>query len=145
MAKFKYKFESVKKIKETLEKKVQKEISLIDLEIDETNRLLKAVLDEKDSFRNSLASKSNLRAYELQFHNDADYLLDLQAKKLLDELNQLKLSRENKIFELAQKTKEHKIFEYLEEKHYEDYLYDQNLVEQKEIDEIASKKFAREA
>jgi flagellar FliJ protein len=145
MAKFKYKFESVKKIKETIEKKVQKEISIIDLEIDEVNNSFRDILAEKEAFRKSIEVKTCLKASELQFHDDAEYLLDLQLEKLLDELNQLRLKRENKILELAQKTKEHKIFEYLEERHYEEYLMDQNQIEQKEIDEIATKKFAKEA
>lgn len=145
MAKFKYKFESVKKIKETIEKKVQKEISLIDLEIEEVNNSFREILAEKETYRTSIEVKTCLKASELQFRDNAEYLLDLQIEKLLDELNQLRLKRENKILELAQKTKEHKIFEYLEERHYEEFLIDQNQIEQKEIDEIATKKFAREA
>lgn len=66
-------------------------------------------------------------------------------KKILNEIESLEKVKETRMVELEQKTKEHKIFETLEEQHYEDFLLTQNQLEQKEIDEIASKKFAREA
>lgn len=144
MAKFIYKFESVMKVKETQEKKVQKEISLIDLEIEKVNQSLHSILSEIENTRAELGSKTSLRASELQFHQEVEYLLGLQMKKLKEELQQLSAERDNKILELAQKSKEHKMFESLGEKHYENFVLDQNQSEQKEIDEMALKNFVRE-
>ncbi|MGE5352066.1 MAG: flagellar export protein FliJ [Acidobacteriota bacterium] len=145
MAKFRYKFESIKKIKETFEKKIQKEISLIDLEIEKQNELLKSLAEEKNKSRNSLSGRSFVKASELQFLSEVQNLLGLREKKIISEIANLEKVKETRMLELEQKTKEHKIFETLEEKHYEDFLLVQNQLEQKEIDEIASKKFAREA
>ncbi|MGE5431787.1 MAG: flagellar export protein FliJ [Syntrophomonadaceae bacterium] len=145
MAKFHYKFESIKKIKETFEKKIQKEISLIDIEIEKQNCLLKSLADEKNKSRSSLSGKNNVKVSELQFQSEVQNLLGLKEKKILGEIKELEKVKETRMLELEQKTKEHKIFETLEEKHYEDFLLAQNQLEQKEIDEIASKKFAREA
>ncbi|MGE5400397.1 MAG: flagellar export protein FliJ [Ignavibacteriales bacterium] len=144
MAKFHYRFESIKKVKETLEKKVQKEISLIDMEIEKSNESLQLISDEKAKARKIIAGRNNVRVSELQFHNEVEQLLELKAKKIREEVCNLEKAKENKIAELAQKTKEHRIFETLEERHYEDYLLLENQAEQKEIDEIATKKFARE-
>ncbi|MCU7491409.1 MAG: flagellar export protein FliJ [Bacteroidota bacterium] len=145
MAKFRYKFESIKKIKETFEKKIQKEISLIDLEIEKQNGLLESLAEEKNKSRNSLSGRSFIKISELQFQGEVQNLLGLREKKILSEIANLRKIKETRMLELEQKTKEHKIFETLEEKHYEDFLLVQNQIEQKEIDEIASKKFAREA
>ncbi|HEX2960369.1 MAG TPA: flagellar FliJ family protein [Ignavibacteriales bacterium] len=145
MAKFRYKFESIKKIKETFEKKIQKEISLIDLEIEKQNGLLESLAEEKNKSRNSLSGRSFIKISELQFQGEVQNLLGLREKKILNEIANLRKIKETRMLELEQKTKEHKIFETLEEKHYEDFLLVQNQIEQKEIDEIASKKFAREA
>ncbi|HEX2869563.1 MAG TPA: flagellar FliJ family protein [Ignavibacteriales bacterium] len=144
MAKFRYRFESIKKIKETFEKKIQKEISLIDLEIEKQNDLLKSLARERMKANEAFSGKSFVRAGELQFQGEVQHLLDVREKNILSEITNLEKVKENRMLELQQKTKEHKIFEALEEKHYEDYQILQNQIEQKEIDEIASKKFARE-
>ncbi|MEI7811708.1 MAG: flagellar export protein FliJ [Ignavibacteria bacterium] len=143
MGKFTYKFESIMKVKETFEKKVQKEISLLDIEIDNMNKSIKALMDEKEKFRNSLTTKKNIKVSELQFYNDVENLLEIQVKKLFEGLTKLKVAKEHKMNELVQKIKEHKMFEVLKEKHYENYILFENQVEQKEIDEIATKRFAR--
>ncbi|MCU7496575.1 MAG: hypothetical protein HF314_05915 [Ignavibacteria bacterium] len=145
MAKFHYKFESIKKIKETFEKKIQKEISLIDLEIEKQNGFLESLADEKRRARSSVSGKNFVKISELQFQNEVQYLLGLKEKEILAEIANLEKVRENRMSELEQRTKEHKIFEALEEKHHEDFRLEQNQIEQKEIDEIASQKFAREA
>ena len=145
MAKFHYRFESIKKIKETLEKKIQKEISIIDLEIEKLNDSLKTLSDEKLKAQNFLSGRSNVKISELQFQSEVENLLEIRADKILNEIANLEKVKESRMLELEQKTKEHKIFETLEEKHLEDFQLIQNQLEQKEIDEIASKKFAREA
>lgn len=144
MAKFRYRFESIKKIKETFEKKIQKEISLIDIEIEKQNDLLKSLAQERMKANEALSGRSFVKASELQFQGELQNLLDLREKNIKTEIANLEKVKEERMLELQQKTKEHKIFEALEEKHYEDFQLVQNQIEQKEIDEIASKKFARE-
>lgn len=144
MAKFAYKFEMIKRVKENLEKKVQKELALIDMEIDNLNKSLRQVSEEKIKSKKEFEKRKNLKAADLQFHDQEEYLLDLKAKEILNEVVELEQKKKIKIEELEQKTKEHKMLELLEEKHYEDFVYDQNHIEQKELDEIATKKFVRE-
>lgn len=144
MAKFKYQFESILRIKETLEKKIQKEISLIDLEIDNLNKVLQDMLEERNVTKKNVGARRNIKASELQFYNEVEILMDAQMKKISGEINRLEEKKKVKVEELIAKSKEHKIFETLEGKHLEDFVFDQNQIEQKEIDEIAMKKFARE-
>lgn len=145
MSKFKYRFESIKKIKEALEKKVQKEISIIEMEIDSLDQARRQVLEEKLSSQNNLSQRTNIKASELQFLVEVQNLLDMKAMEIQEEIVKFEKKKEVKMVELTQKIKEHKIFETLEERHYEDYLLSQNQIEQKEIDEIATQLFAREA
>lgn len=145
MSKFKYRFESIKKIKEALEKKVQKEISIIEMEIDSLDQARRQVLEEKLSSQKNLAQRTNIKASELQFLVEVQNLLDMKAREIQEEIVKFEKKKEVKMVELTQKIKEHKIFETLEERHYEDYLLSQNQIEQKEIDEIATQLFAREA
>jgi flagellar export protein FliJ len=144
MAKFAYKFETIKKVKESLEKKVQKELAFIEMDIDRMNTSLKEVFEEKSKSKKEFEKKKNLRVADLQFHENEENLLNLKAQKIINEIIELEHKKDLKIAELEQKTKEFKIMEVLEEKHYEDFLYDQNHIEQKELDEIATKKFVRE-
>lgn len=144
MAKFAYKFETIKRVKETLEKKVQKELALLEIEINNKNKSLLEVIEEKKISQSEFEKRRNVKAADLQFHDHEEYLLELKAQKIILEVNELEQKKKTKIDELEQKTKEHKMLEVLEEKHYEDFQYDQNHIEQKELDEIATKKFVRE-
>ena len=66
MQKFKFKYDSIKKVKELLEKKVQKEIAMIDLEI-ERNIIEKEklIIEIENNFKNRKNNKvSELKAVE---------------------------------------------------------------------------------
>ena len=66
MAKFTYKYESITRIKETLQKKVQKEVSSIDLEIE---KLYKEIDDIIEEINKSIIdpTKKRISARDLQF------------------------------------------------------------------------------
>jgi len=53
MSKFRFKFESVKKVKEAFEKKAQKELAQIDLIITKHQELRQKLEDEINDLRNS--------------------------------------------------------------------------------------------
>jgi flagellar export protein FliJ len=63
---------------------------------------------------------------------------------ILNKINDLNKQKEKKINELIQKSKEHKIFDSLEEKHREIFYDEQNKEEQVNINEIAIQRFLRE-
>lgn len=141
MAKFNYKFESIKKVKEALEKKVQKEINEIDLELDKLNSQLLELLNEKVRIQIKVGETGNIKASEIQYYLNFQDYLEAQGKKIKGEIVALEERKSQKILELQQKSKEVKIFETLKEKHFEDYTFEQNQFDQKENDEIATKKF----
>jgi len=143
MNKFRYKFDSVRKVKEIQEKKVQKEIALIELEVDNLHKILKMIFEEKSKVKEEVSKKKNVKVSELKFYDQEEQLLEMKAQNVLNDINQFESKKKIKIAELEQKNKEHKILDILEEKHYENFMIEQNQLEQKEIDEIATKKFVR--
>lgn len=145
MAKFKYKFETIKKIKETMEKKTQKELSLIELEITKTNEAIKNLLVSKKLHKAKLTTNGTVKVNMLHCLQNYELLIDKKIETLQKHITELNKSKEKKIAELAQRTKEAKMFEKLKEKHYLDFLNEQKKNEQIEIDEIAAKKFVRES
>lgn len=144
MPKFIYKFESIKKIKETFEKQVQKEISLIDNDILRCTGRLNDILTEIQKTRDSVSCGKNIKASELHFLNNVEYLLELDVKKIQTEIEKLEKLRTTKMNELIEKSKEHKIFETLEGKYQEDFISELNQIEQKNLDEMAVTKYIRE-
>ena len=143
MAKFKYKFESIKRIKETIEKKTQKELSVIDLEIDKVKERIVKLLEDKKNRREERLAKKTLKVSELKFYENFDKSIDEKIELEKIELQSLLIDREEKKNELLEKSKETKMFDKLKEKHYLDFMKEQNKQEQIEIDDIATKKFVR--
>lgn len=140
MPNFKFKFESVRKVKETFEKKAQKELAQIDLFITKHQQLRQTLLDEINELRNSTYRKK-MNISELQFIGGYDNVLrqqiDMQTKVII----QLEKKREKKIEEVVVKTKEKKMLNQLEETHKENFNKEVNTVELKFFDEIAVQNF----
>lgn len=143
MAKFIYKFEPIKNIKKVLEKKVQKDISLLELEIAKTNQMIIDLEKEKKYHKEKLLQSKNLKAMDLRFHAYYEKHIEekiISVKKIRE---QFEKKKKEKLLELVQRSKETKIFEKLEEKHKISFDKEQNRLEQIEIDDIATKKFIR--
>lgn len=143
MAKFKYKFESVKKIKKIIEKKTQKELMVIEADIQRTKQAIVEVNTIKDESKNNTYSKVHLTINEIKFQQSYERYLDEKIVKLKMELGEHEKRKVEKLKELAEKSKEHTVFEKLKEKHYENFLLEENRREQIEIDEIASIRYNR--
>jgi flagellar export protein FliJ len=135
MSKFRFKFESVKKVKETFEKKAQKELAQIDLIISKHQTLRQSLEDEVNNLRNS-AYKKKMNISEIQFVGGYDTLLKQQIKMQSEVIDQLEKKREQKIEEVVIKTKEKKILNQLEATHREIFYKDLNIAELKNFDEI---------
>ncbi len=142
MAKFKYKFEAVKKVKENLEKKAQKEVAIIDLEIE---RLKQSYIDvEKEGAEGLRKNESkNVSVAELKFESNYKKVIQNRLVDIQKSIAKMEKLREKKIAELIQKSKEHKIFDTLKENHFEKFRQEENKNEMLFIDEIATQKFNR--
>jgi flagellar export protein FliJ len=137
--KFQYKFASIKRIKEIFEKRVQKEVATIQLEIDRANAEYNDVLQVRME-----ENKKHLKiisASDLKFHKNYVASLNRELERIRMKIDQLLVKKELKLEELAQKSKEQKIFSTLEEIHYEEYVKEQNKEEMHSLDEIATSRY----
>ncbi|MFH0734141.1 MAG: flagellar export protein FliJ [bacterium] len=143
MGKFNYKFETIKKVKQIVEKKVQKEVAVIEIEIEKRKKKISDLVAEKNETLTAYKSKRSLKVSEIQFVNSFEKVIEEQIAAVEQEIRNFEMSRKKKIEELTQKSKETKMFEKLEEKHLLAFTMEENKLEQKEIDDIANKKFSR--
>jgi len=140
MSNFKFKFESVRKVKETFEKKAQKELAQIDLFITKHQALKQKLIDEINDLRNS-AYKKKMNVAELKFIGGYDTVLRQQIDMQNEVIIQLEKKREKKIEEVVVKTKEKKMLNQLEETHKENFNRETNSLELKFFDEVAVQNF----
>ncbi len=144
MAKFKYKFETIKGIKQRLEKKTQKELAVIDVDIAKNNsKILELVTLLKEQKKKKLEKKSKT-IKEYHFDEKYESYLVEQIELIRKYITNKKIERNKKLQELVNKSKETKTFEKLEEKHFTDFIKTQEKLEQKEMDEFAVKGFLKE-
>ncbi len=142
MGKFKYKFDSVRHVKETQKKIVQKDVALIELEIEKYTGKLNAIIDEERASKNN-RFKQSLRAGDVQFKINYEINLDEQRKQLQEIIDNLKRKKEKKIEVLTQKTKEQKIFDTLEDIYHDEFIKEEKRLDLINIDELATQKFIR--
>ena len=140
MSNFKFKFESVRKVKETFEKKAQKELAQIDLFITKHQALKQKLIDEINDLRNS-AYKKKMNVAELKFIGGYDTVLRQQIDMQNEVIIQLEKKREKKIEEVVVKTKEKKMLNQLEETHKDNFNRETNALELKFFDEVAVQNF----
>jgi flagellar FliJ protein len=143
MAKFKFKFENVKKVKEALETKAKKEIAVIDNEIARENKAKQKLIDEANENKKSY-SKKNIKASELSFFKNYVSANEKKIEKIEASIHKLDIKRDAKMNELIEKKKENKILEKLEENMQKDFDKEQNKNELKKFDELATQKFIRQ-
>ena len=143
MAKFNYKFASVQRIKNTIEKKTQKELSIIDLEINREKEKIIELENERKRIREEIRAKKTLKVSELKFYDDFEKNINKKVELIEKELKNMQKNRIMKQEELVEKSKETKMFEKLKIKHHGEFIKDQNKLEQIELDDIATKKFVR--
>ena len=143
MEKFKFRLESVKKVKEAFEKKAQKELAQIDSFIKKHELLKNKLIEEVNTLRNS-GYRNRVRVCDLQFIGGYNDVLSHQIEFEDQELVKLEKQRETKVKEVTIKTKEKKMLAQLEETHREKFERELFKNELKQFDEIAIRNFARE-
>lgn len=143
MAKFIFRYSSIKKIKENFEKKSQKELAQIDIFILQQEERKNQMISEINSLRNETAKK-RVRASDLAFKGEYKTSVQNKIKSVDLEIANLNKERDQKLLEVLQKSKEKKILVNLESIHLENYQIESNRSETKTLDEIAVQKFVRE-
>ena len=144
MAKFKYRFDTIKGVKQKFEKKAQRELAVIDLEINKIQQeLIELTKLVKLNKEKKIADKSK-KSDELHFYEKYEGYLYGQIELCKNRITEKTKQREIKLQELIKKSKETKTFEKLEEKHLSEFLKTQDKLDQKEMDEFAVKEFLRD-
>lgn len=144
MGKFKYKFKAIKEIKERFEKKAQKELAVIDLDLSsKKNEIIDLTSKLKEQKIKKLSGKNKTIA-DLHFDEKYESYLVIQIEVLQRYISKRMVERKEKVNELVQKSKETKTFEKLEETHLSEFLKNENEIEQKEMDEFAVTEFLKE-
>ncbi|MEW6193524.1 MAG: flagellar export protein FliJ [Bacteroidota bacterium] len=142
MKKFVFEFDSVIRIKEVFEKKVMKEISLIDKEIEQSVQKQKSLNEKKSELHKNINS-GNIKVYEYRSAKSHIRILEKEVINYEKKIEELKSRKEQKRLELVQKKKELKIFETLKENKKEEFLFDYNREELKQLNELAINNFIR--
>lgn len=141
MPKFKFKYDSIKKVKDLLEKKVQKEIALIELEIErniiEKEKLIVEIENNNKNLKNNKIS-------ELKAVENYRTMLEKKVENIQKQIIALNKHKEDKVNELIEKSKENKMFQTLEENYFENFKYEENLKDESKINEIATQKYIRD-
>jgi flagellar export protein FliJ len=140
MSKFKFRFESVLNVKDILEKKIQEEILLIEKEIQEYKDKRQIVIDEREKTRRDMTSIS-LKASNYQSSKIYDSNLEKVIQSLERKIVQLYEKKKEKMNELVERKKEHKIFEMLKENDNQNFQIEERRSELKELNEIAIRNY----
>ncbi len=140
MAKFNFKLQNFLSIKEKLEeqKKLEYGKAISELELEKQKKLL---LDgEKcnniEQFRNEIEKRVDPRTF-----NSYNRYIDFLKKQIVRqerEIEKKTIFAEQKREELVQSVKERKMFDKLKEHAKESFIKEENLAEQKRLDEIVS-------
>lgn len=141
MSKFSFKFEPVKKVKEAFEKQTQKDIAVIDLEINRTSEEIISISEQKNN--TIIKNGTSLSAAELSFNKSYRDELDRKIEEKNKAVNKLEEEKDKKQEELLFRAKERKIFSALKEIYLENYIIGENKKEMTILNEIAVQKHAR--
>jgi flagellar export protein FliJ len=141
MNNFKFKFEPVKKVKEALEKITQKEIAVINQEINDKNDEINNIIERKR--KNKLMDIVTISVGDLMFNRAYQNQLDNEIEENLKMIEDLNVKKSKKTEELITRAKEKRIFTTLEEIHKDIFIKEENTEDIKVINEIAIQKFVR--
>ncbi|MCX6151027.1 MAG: flagellar FliJ family protein [Ignavibacteriales bacterium] len=143
MAKFQYKYESIKNVKKSLEKKAQKELAAFDFQIE---LIKKEIIDlelKKNQIKINTEENKTIKISEVHTKIYYESFLDEAIKTFKDKMIIVEKERAEKLNELISKSKEYKIFKTLENKEQQDFLIEDNKTQQIQMDDISVQKFAR--
>lgn len=140
MAGYKFKFESILRIKEVLEKRIKEEISRIHSEINELEKQKEFLINERKKLFAELTEKM-LKVSDYQSVKMYDSHLEKEIFNLDKKINDLYNQLQKKQNELIEKKKEVKSFEILKENDKENFMIEERRNELKNLNEIAIRNF----
>lgn len=139
MAKFRFRLQSVMKVKEIKEKKVERELAAIKRRILQEQAHLEDLQGEQEKLMSSSPLNGKIRAADIVVHQD-------YIRKISDEihfgsarLENLSRSETKKIDEVLDAKKDKEAIEHLREKRFEEFKQDADRKEQTLIDAIAQR------
>jgi flagellar FliJ protein len=140
MGKFKFRFDSIIRIKEILEKRIQEEIAVIDREIVDLKNQLKIIFDERMRIQKNMLERP-LKAVEFQSAKMYDSILEKQIQAVQKKIKLVVKKRQEKQNELVEKRKEQKVFETLKENQLQEFNIEDRRMELKETNEIGIRNY----
>ncbi len=141
MSVFVYKYESIKKVKKQLKNKAQSALSNIEKEILSVQEGIQIL---SKNLKEAVAESAKAKTMgEIQFKKSHELLILKKIDLLNKKVESLKKQREILREDLIQKTKEHKIFDTLEDNFRKEFNYEENKKENKTFDEVSVRKFSR--
>ena len=142
MQKFKYKFDSILKVKDNFKKQAMKEVAKVGKEIEEKKTQKEELILELAMCKQN-SKKAVMKISELQFIESHIFFLSKKIEFVEGELSRLKLVLKMKQSELLEKTKESKIFHKLKESKLVSHMHEEKKEESKILDELAIQKMSR--
>jgi len=143
MAAFHFKYNSIHQVKEKQEKIIQKELSQIEKNIQNIQLEMDKTIQAKKALILNFKLKNSFPVNELKFKLFQENYYEEQIHQLKIKIEKEEKNKVEKLNQLVQKNKEIKIFDSLKEKYNQDFISEQNKIEQKETDELANQKFIR--
>ncbi len=142
MQKFEFKYDTILKIKEIFEKKILKEISDLEKEIDKLNNYKHKISDKKKKLAQKI-TQGKIKIIDYKSAKSLCKTLEKEISNIQKKIDELILLRRRKFDELLEKKKEKKIFETLKDRQYEEYLIETNRKDIKHLNEIAINNYNR--
>lgn len=143
MAKFKYKYETVRKVKETLENKAMRELADIDYQITQKINEVINLQEEKRRLKGMLPMARQVKLHSVKMLAYQEQYLEEQIELIELEIERLREERERKRHELIRISKEHETYKKLREKQLERFMIEEKRREQLQLDEIATRNYVR--
>lgn len=141
MAKFKFKYETIKRIKERQEDRIKNELSELESRINLLLEKKDSIIEEMNEFR--LQMNGRLTSIEIKFSKDFERSALNHIKEIDANIIKIQLEKEQKMSELIEKKQECKVFSNLKEKHLSSFLFEENKRDIDKMNEIAIRKYAR--
>ena len=136
MSKYKFKFQSIANVKEILEKKILREISIINKEIINRKNERDIFIEERKKVLKDIL-KHKLKTSDYQSIKKYDEQLRKEIVHIEKEIESCLKRKELKQKELLVKKKEIKAFEILKENDYSNFLIEERKTELKMLNDIA--------
>ncbi len=136
MSKYKFKFQSIANVKEILEKKILREISIINKEIINRKNERDIFIEERKKVLKDIL-KHKLKTSDYQSIKKYDEQLKKEIVHIEKEIEACLKRKELKQKELLVKKKEIKAFEILKENDYSNFLIEERKTELKMLNDIA--------